>query len=265
MKLAVSGKGGVGKTTLSSTLARLYAAEGRTVLAIEANPDANLGAAIGFSAEDLRKVRPIAEMSELIEERTGMKPGTTGGVFRINPKVDDIPDRFSISKNGVKLLVMGTVKQGGGGCLCAEGALIRSLVSHLLVSRTEVVIMDMDAGVEHLGRATADSVDAFIVVVEPGRRSIQTAETILALTRDIGIKRCYAVGNKIHNESDKKFIVDNLPDFEVLGFISYSPQIIEADLKGRSPYDTAPQAVQEIEEIKKRLDEAYEARQQPKS
>lgn len=264
MKLAVSGKGGVGKTTLSSTLARLYGAEGRTVLAIEANPDANLGAAIGFSPEELRKVRPIAEMSELIEERTGMKPGTTGGVFRINPKVDDIPDRFSISKDGVKLLVMGTVKQGGGGCLCAEGSLIRSLVSHLLVRRSEVVIMDMDAGIEHLGRATADSVDAFIVVVEPGQRSIQTAYAVRELTRDIGIKTCYAVGNKVHNESEKKFIIESLPDFEVLGFVSYSPQIIEADLKGQSPYDTAPLAVQEITEIKKRLDAVYEARQKPK-
>ena len=264
MKLAVSGKGGVGKTTLSSTLARLYGAEGRVVLAIEANPDANLGAAIGFSQEELRKVRPIAEMSELIEERTGMKPGTTGGVFRINPKVDDIPDRFSISKDGIKLLVMGTVKQGGGGCLCAEGALIRSLVSHLLVGRSEVVIMDMDAGIEHLGRATADSVDAFIVVVEPGQRSIQTAQTVRQLTREIGIKRCYAVGNKVHNESEKKFIAESLPDFEVLGFVSYNPQIIEADLKGQSPYDTAPLAVQEITEIKKRLDAVYEARQKPK-
>lgn len=263
MKLAITGKGGVGKTSLASLLARLYASEGKKVLAIEANPDANLGVALGFSPEEVKRVTPIAELKDLVEERTGVKPGTVGGMFRLNPRVDDIPDRFSISKDGIKLLIMGTVKQGGGGCMCPESSLLRSLVGHLLLRRSEIVIMDMDAGIEHLGRATADSVDAFVVVVEPGWRSLQTAQIIRDLAKDIGIKRIFVVGNKVTSEADRKFITGNLPNFEVLGFISYNPQVIEADMKGMSAFDIAPGAVEEARQIKQKLDELYQRRQVP--
>ena len=155
MKLAITGKGGVGKTTLASLLARVFASQGRTVLAIDADPDANLAAALGYAPEEFSKITPVSEMSELIEERTGAKPGTTGGYFKINPRVDDIPDRFSARRNGVKLLVMGGVKKGGGGCICPESVLLRSLVNHLILYEKDVVIMDMEAGIEPLGRATA--------------------------------------------------------------------------------------------------------------
>jgi CO dehydrogenase maturation factor len=165
MKLAITGKGGVGKTTLTSLLAWIYSTQGSKVIAIDANPDANLAEALGFSTEESQKVTPIADMRDLIEERTGTKQGSVGAFFKLNPKVDDIPERFSIQKNGIKLLVMGTVKKGGGGCLCPEGAVLKSLLSHLVLSRTEVVVMDMDAGVENLGRGTAKAVDAFIIVV----------------------------------------------------------------------------------------------------
>lgn len=254
LKLAITGKGGVGKTTLSSLLARLYAAESGTVLAIDANPDANLGTAMGIPTEELRRITPIAQMKELIEERTGGKPGTTGGIFKLNPKVDDIPDRFSIRKNGIRLLVMGTVKKGGSGCMCPESALLRNLLNHLVLRKSEVVIMDMDAGIEHLGRATAASVDAFIVVVEPGQRSIETARAVKRLAQDIGIKKCYVVGNKIASDADRKFIAENLPDFELLGFISFNPKIAEADRKGISPYDNDTKAVSEVKSIKERLE-----------
>ena len=255
MKLAITGKGGVGKTTLASLLARLYAAEGNTVLAIDANPDANLASAIGLPQEQAQRITPIAEMEELIEERTGAKPGTQAPFFKLNPQVDDIPDRFSATLNGIKLLIMGTVKKGGGGCMCPESALLRNLLNHLLLRRSEVVIMDMDAGVEHLGRGTALAVDAFIIVVEPGRRSIQTAEAIKNLAQDLGIEKCYVVGSKTTSDADRRFIIDNMPGFEVLGFINYNPMIIEADLKGMSVFDAAPEAVAEARTIKQRLED----------
>ena len=254
LKLAITGKGGVGKTTLSSLLARLYSAEGGTVLAIDANPDANLGTALGISANELKRVTPIAEMKELIEERTGGKPGTTGGFFKLNPKVDDIPERFSVKKDGIRLLVMGTVKKGGSGCMCPESALLRNLLNHLILRKSEVVIMDMDAGIEHLGRATAASVNAFIVVVEPGQRSIETAKAVKRLANDIGIKKCYVVGNKIASDADRQFITENLPDFELLGYIGFSLKIAEADRKGISPYDNDPRVVSEVKAIKERLE-----------
>ncbi len=255
MKIAISGKGGVGKTTLSALLARLYASEGRAVLAIDADPDANLASAIGFPPEDAQKIIPIVEMKDLIEERTGAKPGSSAPFFRLNPRVDDIPDRFSGVHAGVKLLLMGTVKTGGGGCICPENVLLKQLLRHVLVQRDEVVIVDMEAGIEHLGRATADSVDAFIVVVELGQRSLQTATTVKKLAADIGITRCFVVGSKVTSQSDRDFISAGLPDMEVIGFISRSDAIIEADLKGQSPFDLAPTAVEEAQQIRKQLDE----------
>jgi CO dehydrogenase maturation factor len=257
MKLAITGKGGVGKTTLASLLAQLYAAEGKAVIAVDANPDANLGAALGIPPEEMQQITSIAEMRELIEERTGAKPGTVASFFKLNPRVDDIPERFSLVKGGVKLLVLGTVKTGGAGCFCPESALLRSLMAHLVFRASEVVLLDMDAGIEHLGRGTAQAVDAFIVVVEPGRRSLETAQSIKALAKDIGIERCYLVGNKVSGETDRRFIVENMPHFELLGFISYNPKFIEADIKGVSVFDLNPGVVEEVRGIKERLEQVY--------
>jgi len=254
MKLAITGKGGVGKTTTAGLLARIYAAEGIAVLAIDANPDANLASALGISPEEAKRITPIAEMKDLIEERTGAKPGSGASFFKLNPTVDDIPARFSARIDGVRLLIMGTVKTGGGGCMCPEGALLRNLINHLLIRESDVVIMDMDAGMEHLGRGTARSVDAFIVIVEPGRRSIQTAEAISKLARDLGIERCYVVGSKTKSDADRQFIIDNTPQFELLGFIDYSPKIAEADLKGMSVFDADPEVVVEVRRIKERME-----------
>jgi CO dehydrogenase maturation factor len=255
MKLAITGKGGVGKTTLTSLLAWIYSTEGSKVIAIDANPDANLATALGIRAEEAEKITPIAELQELIQERTGAKPGNLGTFFKLNPRVDDIPERFSIQKDGIKLLVMGTVKKGGSGCLCPEGAMLKSLLSHLVLSRSEVVIMDMDAGVENLGRGTAKAVDAFIIVVEPGQRSFQTARAIQRLAKDLGVKKCYIVGSKTHDDNERRFIVDNLSDFEVLGFLNYHPEVAEADRLGKSVFETAPAAVVDAKDIKKKLEQ----------
>lgn len=256
LKLAITGKGGVGKTTLAALLARLYASEGHPVLAIDADPDANLASALGFAPGEADKIEPIAGMADLIEERTGARPGTQAPMFRLNPRVDDIPERFSARHEGVRLLLMGTVKTGGGGCVCPENVLLKSLLRHVLLRRGEVVIVDMEAGIEHLGRGTAESVDALVTVVEPGRRSLQTAETIKKLASDLHIQRCFVVGSKVKSEEDRQFIASGLEGLELLGFLSYNERIIEADLKGLSPFDLDPIAVKEARQIRDKLEKS---------
>ena len=252
-KLAITGKGGVGKTTLAALLAHLYALEGRTVLAVDADPDANLASALGFPEELVQEIAPITELKDLIAERTGTQPGTFGGMFKLNPRVDDIPDRYAVSHQGVRLLTLGTIDHGGSGCICPESTLLRALMQHLIIRSSEAIIMDMEAGLEHLGRATAGSMDAFIVVVEPGRRSIQTAKAVRRLASDIGIDMVYVVGNKIRNDRDRTFILDNLPGDVILGFLSYSQLAIEADLQGKAIFDMDPGLVQQARRIKDKL------------
>jgi len=235
MKLAVSGKGGVGKTTFSSLLIRTFDENGKKILAIDADPDANLAAGLGI--KNAEKIVPISEMKELVLERTGAQPGSIGGFFKLNPKVDDLPDALSAKMNGIKLMRLGGVKKGGSGCICPESTLLRALVMHIVLARDEVVVMDMEAGIEHLGRATARAVDKLIVVVEPGRRSIDTAEHIRKLAGEIGLNHIAVVGNKVRNTRDEAFLKTHLPDFDFLGFLPYDESLIEADLQGISPYD----------------------------
>ena len=256
MKLAIAGKGGVGKTTLSALLAHVFAERGQKVLAIDADPAAGLAAACGVPPEEAEAITPVSDMEDLIYERTGARKGELGGYFKLNPRVDDIPDRFAVSppgteagQNGIRILSMGSVNAGGTGCLCPENTLLRSLVTHLLLRQDEVLIMDMEAGVEHLGRGTAGAVDVFIVVVEPGRRSIQTAHSIHSLAADLGIERVYAVGNKVASESDEEFIKEQLPGFQLLGFLPGDAKAIEADRRGLAVYDLAPELVSRVRSI----------------
>jgi CO dehydrogenase maturation factor len=231
MKIAITGKGGVGKTTVAALIIQHLAKQGKRVIAIDADPDANLASALGFSGEDT--IVPIAEMEGLVEERTGAKPGQSGSFFTINPKVDDLPEKLWLEQGNVRLMVMGTVKKGGGGCVCPESALLKNLVTHVVFYRDDVVVMDMEAGIEHLGRGTATGVDMVIVVVEPGMRSIKTAEKIRKLATDIGITRIGVVGNKVRGEEDMEFIRGSLAGMKILGFIPYDNRLIEADLVGR--------------------------------
>lgn len=252
MKIAITGKGGVGKTTFAATIARMYAEEGRSVLAADADPDANLGLALGFSEEELDQIIPISKMRKLVEERTGADEFNQ--IFRMNPKVDDIPDKYAKVCNGVKLLVLGTVETGGSGCVCPEHVILKRIISHLMIRSTDVVILDMEAGLEHLARGTTSGMDQFIVVIEPGARSIQTYKNVKRLAADLGVKQVSVVANKVRSAEDEEFIRSRIPEEDLLGFIHYNSEVIDADRQGSSPYDFSQRLNDEVRTIKEKID-----------
>ena len=253
MKIAVTGKGGVGKTIISAGLAREYAKRGRKVLAIDADPDANLASTLGFPNSS--RITPLIEMKDLIEERTGAKPGSYTSFFKLNPRVEDIPDNYSVCHQGICLMMMGTVRGGGLGCTCPENAFLKALLSHLLLERREVVILDMEAGLEHLGRGTARGVDKMLIVVEPGRRSIETAFQIKKLAGELQITNLSIIGNKIRNQSDSEFLRENLAGLNLLGFISYDPEIPQADMANRPPLEGNKNLTREIKAVVTKIEE----------
>jgi CO dehydrogenase maturation factor len=240
MKIAITGKGGVGKTTLTALIAQEYADKGVQVLAVDADPSPCLAGALGFPDELRKKLAPIAEMDDLILERTGARKGQIGGFFTINPRVDDIPERFSVMHRGVRLLEMGSVELGGSGCICPEAAMLKTLFTNLMFRKDEILLLDMYAGVEHLGRATVDFVDAMLIVVEPTRRSLGTAAQIKKLANDIGLTRLYLVGNKVRNEDEIEFLKSETPQIPVLGFLPADLAVQEADRLGIPVYDHVP-------------------------
>ncbi len=245
-KLAVAGKGGVGKTTFSALLCCTLVAAGRTVYAIDADPNATLGEALGFPPDLLAELVPVIEMADLVEERTGARPGESGAYFRLNPRVDDIPARFSVSHRGVRLLKMGTVRGAGAGCVCPENSMIRALVTHLLLREKETVLLDMVAGLEHLGRGTASAVHAMYIVVEPGQRSIGVARDVARLAKDIGIPALWGVANKVRRDADVTFIQESLPDLPLAGWLPFDDRVVEADVQGRSVCDLAPDLMERV-------------------
>jgi len=260
MKIAVSGKGGVGKTTLTALLAQVYADKGLDVLAVDADPSPCLAGALGVPSELQENLAPIAEMDDLILERTGARPGTTGGFFTINPKVDDIPERFSVQNRGVRLLEMGAVDLGGSGCICPESAMLKTLFTHLLFRKDDVLLLDMYAGVEHLGRSTVDFVDAMIIVVEPTRRSLGTAKQIKKLAKDLKLERLWLVGNKIQDPEEISFLENNSLDLPLLGTLPAVQGVLEADRLGIAVYDHVPELKAAAEVIAKKIEELVQER-----
>ena len=257
MKIAISGKGGVGKTTLAALLAQYYADQDRDVFAVDADPSPCLAGALGLPDNLREKLHPISEMDALIEERTGAKPGASGGFFTLNPRVDDLPERFSVTHKGVRLLEMGSVDLGGSGCICPESAMLKTLFSHLLFRDDEVLIIDMYAGVEHLGRATVDFVDAMIVVVEPTQRSLATAAQIKTLSKDIGLERLWLVGNKVRTEEELKFLEQESPGLPLLGTLPLDLGVLDADRLGKPVYDHVPSLKEAAQNIAQKLLEPY--------
>jgi len=251
MKIAITGKGGVGKTTLAAGLAILFSRQEKRVFAIDADPDANLALTLGFPHPS--RIKPLIEMKELIGARTGTRPGGFNPYFKLNPKVDDIPERYFARHKGINLAVMGTVRGGGLGCTCPENAFLKALLGHLILERKEVVILDMEAGIEHLGRGTARGVDRMIIVVEPGSRSIETAFRIKHLAEEIGVKNIAVVGNKIHRNSEKEFLMAHMSDFDFLGFIHYNEKILEADLNNTSPFELDTELMEEVAKIAEKM------------
>ena len=258
MKLAITGKGGVGKTTLTSLMAYTYAARGDTVMAIDADPSPCLGPALGFPPDQLKSISPIAEMEDLILERTGAQKGTYGGYFKINPRTDDIPDKYSAVYRGIRLLELGAVELGHDGCICPESVLLKSLVSHILLYRNEVVLLDMYAGVEHLSRATTDAVDVLLIVAEPSARSLGTAAQIRDLAGGLKLERIYLVGSKVESQADRDFIAQNSPGLQVIGYLSADPAVRQADRTGQPIYDLSPKLAAETTQIVTALDRIVE-------
>ncbi|MEM2083808.1 MAG: carbon monoxide dehydrogenase accessory protein CooC [Nitrososphaerota archaeon] len=259
MKIALTGKGGVGKTLVAATLSRLLARDGYKVLAIDADPNLNLGYSLGFNEEQLSKIIPLAENEELIKERTSISPeASLAGFFKLYPKVDDIVDKFGIiGPDNVSLLIIGTVRKGGEGCLCPENAFLRTLIQYILIKRKEFVIIDMEAGIEHLARGTAKGVDIMLIVIEPSYKSIETALRIKKLANDIGIKKIFAITNKVSNENEEEFILKEMNKINIplLGVIPFDKEVAYADIVRKPLIDHSPLSpvIKAINEVKNKI------------
>jgi len=256
MKIAVTGKGGVGKTTVAGTLARLLGQDGFKILAVDADPNYNLWSAIGISREQVESIVPLLQNEDLVREKTEMKwVEVLGNFFQVNPRVDDLASKYSIKgPDNVSLLVAGTVNMGGQGCMCPSAALLKSLISYLTLESDEAFVMDMDAGIENLGRGTMRGMDLLLAVVEPGMRSLDTIQRVKLLAADIGLERVYAIGNKIMNLEDEHFIQEIVQNqgIPLIGMIPYDEKIREADRLSQAPIDIdeASPAIQAIKEVK---------------
>ncbi|MDO8734314.1 MAG: ArsA-related P-loop ATPase [Elusimicrobiota bacterium] len=223
-KIAVTGKGGVGKSTISASLSVSLSKKGKDVWLIDCDPDANLATVLGYPYPE--KLQPIVELKEIIQERTLTKNNSAASPFyKMNPDVSDIPEKFSVEHNGVHLMLMGKMKPAKGGCFCPENAFVKSLISHLLLKENEVVIMDMEAGIEHLSRGTASSVDVMLIVTEPSFSSIETTKRILTLAEQLKIKKILIIANKIRNAQDKDFITNKFSEKDSIQFISYNTEL----------------------------------------
>ncbi len=239
MKIAISGKGGVGKTLVAGILARMFARDGFKVLAIDNDSAMNLSYTLGIDEKTKAQIVPIKEMKSMIEERTLVK-GAGSGVYNINPTVSDIPDKYKVSgPDGLQLLVLGGIEEPATGCLCPENAIIRTLLYNLFIKRDEVVIVDFEAGIEHLGRGTAKGIDLMLVITEPSQKSLDLCHKIIELSKKLGVINIYLIANKITDESQQEIINKKTQNWKVplYHIIPFDPDIGKADLEGSSPID----------------------------
>ncbi|MGA1980526.1 MAG: AAA family ATPase [Sedimentisphaerales bacterium] len=250
VKIAIGGKGGVGKTTVCAVWAQLFAEEGFDVLAIDADPNTNLALAFGISSQ--QSPEPLIKMKQLIAERTGTTKDAVGAYFKLNPKVSDLPEKYWVEANGVKLLVLGGITQAGAGCACPEGAFLKAMLNHIILGRREIVLVDLAAGVEFMGRASIEGIDALVVVTEPGGRSIETAKTIARMGGELGIKYVAAIANKITDTAQVKTIESQLA-VPVLVNINYNPAVQEADLHNKAVFGASNELVSKLREAKNGL------------
>ncbi|MDR1970406.1 MAG: AAA family ATPase [Treponema sp.] len=248
-KIAVCGKGGVGKTTFAALLTYCLAEQGGEIYAIDADVNPTLAEALGFPPEVLSEIKPIVDMKDLIEERTGAKSGEYGSYFKTNPHVKDIPEKFSRKIGNINFLMMGAMRGADQGCACAENAMLKALVTHLILKERETVIMDMVAGTEHMGRGTAKGVDAMFLVVEPGMRSVKAAREIQNMSKDLGVKNRYVIGNKIRSHDDEAFLKKELAGFSFAGFLPLNDEAVLAEQQGRPLYEISPFMREEIKKI----------------
>lgn len=256
-KIAITGKGGVGKTTLTALMALRLAERGRKVLLIDADPNTTLAAALGFPSPD--SIVPIADMKELISERMGTRPGGADAYFKLNPTVDDLPAKYCVEQNGLKLIVMGLVTRGGAGCKCAENVFLKALLDHILLGPTEDVLVDMEAGLEHLGRGTASAVDGLIVVVHPELRSLETLGRIRRLANDLGLKRYWPVANRVATEDDRSFLSNRMSQDDLVAMVPYSETIFKAGRGETTLGGVEPEVWDAVDTVLKRTVDALPA------
>jgi CO dehydrogenase maturation factor len=251
VKIAIGGKGGVGKTTVSAVWAQLFAEGGFDVLAIDADPNTNLALAFGIPSQ--QSPEPLISMKELITERTGAGKEAVGAYFKLNPKVSDLPEKYWLEVGKLKLLVLGAITRAGAGCACPEGAFLKALLTHTILQRQEVVLVDLAAGVESMGRASVQGTDALVVVVEPGGRSIETANNVAKMARELGIKNVAAIANKITETAQTDVIKSQLKDVALLGSLRYNSAVQKADLENKAVFDTCPELLEELKDAKNKL------------
>jgi CO dehydrogenase maturation factor len=236
IRVVVVGKGGVGKTTLTALLARLLARDGARVVAVDADPQCNLGATLGLELEALAGVVPVADAADYIEEKTGARPGEgAGGMLRLNPDTDDLVDRLATAgPDDVRLLVMGGLRRAGGGCLCPENALLAAAVAGMHRRRGDVVVMDTHAGVEHFGRSLARGFDRVVVVTDPTHNAVQVGAQTARLAADLGITDAHLVVNRSRSDADPDRALAlaqrfGAPGFRSVHVVPYDERVLDTE------------------------------------
>ncbi|MGC8977675.1 MAG: AAA family ATPase [Candidatus Ratteibacteria bacterium] len=251
MKIAISGKGGTGKTTIAACFSKIYLQKGKRVILIDADPDGNLKTTLNIKEE----ITPLIELKEIIAERTETTPGERAIFFKMNPEVDDIPERFFYRNGNLLFGIMGTVRGGGLGCMCPENAFLKAVLRNIILKRDDIVILDMEAGIEHLGRGTTEGIDWLLIITEPTEKSIETTKRIEKLANEIKIKRTGIIGNKIETEIERKFIIEKLKNSEILGFIPYFQEMKKGEIDGKTPWESIPEILNYINDIVEKMEE----------